>query len=153
MLRAAQRAAPNNMQVDFYVLSQAGEPAVNTFACRLTEKAYKQGLRVHLLVADETTLDQLDEQLWTFRDGSFIPHDRLANGDGEAPVTLSLSDQTPQNADVAIVLDCDVPDTLGDCNRIAEIVGADDAARNRSRERFRGYRSRGIEPVTHHIDA
>ncbi len=33
--------------------------------------------------------------------------------------------------------------------RIAEVIDADEARRQRGRERFRLYRERGIEPATH----
>ncbi len=139
------------MQVDFYVLSQTTEAAMHQFVCRLTEKAYQQGLGVHVMMRDERTLEQLDEQLWTFRDGSFVPHERLGKSVDNAPVTLSLGNEHRASADIAIVVDCELLDDLNQCKRIAEVVGGDEEARARSRERFRYYRDQGIEPTTHKI--
>ncbi len=77
-------------RIDFYVLSQSGEQARQLFACRLAEKAYKLEHTVHIHTGDEATAGRIDDLLWTFRDGSFVPHDRVRGGADEprAPVTV-----------------------------------------------------------------
>jgi len=61
-------------QVDFYILSDETGTARALLACRLTEKAWKQGHRVYINTASPQQLADLDDLLWTFRAGSFIPH-------------------------------------------------------------------------------
>jgi DNA polymerase-3 subunit chi len=68
-------------RVDFYILPPGDERQRLVFACRLTEKAYRQGLTVYLRAGDETTASQLDQLLWTFRQGSFVPHARAEERD------------------------------------------------------------------------
>ena len=61
-------------QVDFYLLAAAGSARAADAACRLAEKAYEQGLRVVVRTASPGETAEFDELLWTFADGSFVPH-------------------------------------------------------------------------------
>ena len=48
-------------KVDFYVLPASGEIARQQFACRLAEKAYRLDNSVHIHVADQGSLQKLDD--------------------------------------------------------------------------------------------
>ena len=61
-------------RVDFYVLNTNLPGGRLKLTCRVVEKAYKQGNRVLIQTAGREQAMQLDELLWTFRAGSFIPH-------------------------------------------------------------------------------
>ena len=54
-------------EVDFYILSESGDSAVLRAACRVAEKAWSQGLRVHVLARDEDEASRFDDLLWTLR--------------------------------------------------------------------------------------
>ena len=72
-------------RVDFYVLSQSGEQARQLFACRLAEKAYRLDNSVYILAHDQAAAEKIDELLWTFRDGSFVPHHLASPGTADLP--------------------------------------------------------------------
>ena len=140
-------------RVDFYVLAAAGEQARLQFACRLAEKAYKLEHRVQLLAADRLRAEQLDELLWTWRDGSFVPHD-LAGGEtaARAPVVIGFdAEQLPEGYDLLINLSDRVPDNVGSFPRVAEIVTSDEGTRQRSRARYANYRENGHTLETHKL--
>lgn len=67
-------------RVDFYVLAGPKPAARLRFACRLAEKAYRLDHRVHLQTGSAAEAEQLDELLWTFRQGSFVPHELAPPG-------------------------------------------------------------------------
>ena len=67
-------------KVDFYVLGTSGDRARQHFACRLAEKAYRLDNTIHIRTIDQRAAEQLDELLWTFRDGSFVPHELSVGG-------------------------------------------------------------------------
>ncbi len=97
--------------------------------------------------------EQLDQMLWTFRDGSFIPHERIAPDQEQprAPVRIGTPEVYSADGEFLINL-CDVvPTFYSGYSRIAEIVAADEASRKAGRERFRQYRELGVEPTTHNI--
>jgi DNA polymerase-3 subunit chi len=88
-------------RVDFYLLNQAGQHSRQTFACRLAEKAYRLNNTVHIHAGSRGDADRLDELLWTFRDGSFVPHERVSGSrqDAESPITIGCENEAvePRN--------------------------------------------------------
>lgn len=137
-------------QVDFYVLSGNGRDASAQFACRLAEKAYRLNHRIHVHLPDESSAHKLDELLWTFRDGSFVPHSIV--GGPNAPVTIGFGANPPAVTDLLINLTDAVPDFATSFSRIAEIVDADPERRKRSRRRYAEYREKGFSISNHTID-
>ena len=138
-------------RVDFYVLPQA-EHSVDITACRLTEKAYAMGHKVLLHVASPERAATVDNLLWTFRQGSFVPHD-LYQRDREpgTPVVVGHDPDPTLEPDVLINLCPEVPLFFSRFERVIEIVGADPEARDSSRARFRFYRERGYPLHTHKL--
>ena len=140
-------------RIDFYVLSQSGEQARQLFACRLAEKAYKLEHTVHIHTGDEATAGRIDDLLWTFRDGSFVPHDRVRGGADEprAPVTVGCDPGYAGPRDLLINLDDVVPASAGAFPRIAELVTSDEDSKQKSRRRFVAYRDEGHDLETHNV--
>lgn len=138
-------------RVDFYVLRDAGDAARMRFACRLAEKAYRLKNAVHICVEDSGATRELDDLLWTFRDGSFVPHEVIAPGqpDAEAPVTIGPLPPDSRPTGLIINLAADIPDAR--FPRIAEIVSSDDDSKRLSRERYARYRDLGHTLETHKL--
>ncbi len=141
-------------RVSFYVLAVSEPRARLAYTCRLTEKVYKLGQRIHCVAEDETQAQALDELLWTFRQGSFVPHARVAAGAAASasPVTIGRPDEPAPEADVLINLAREVPACFDRFTRIAEIIDGDPACRSAGRERHRHYRRLGIQPETHEVE-
>lgn len=137
-------------RVDFYILATGGEDARRRFACRLAEKAYRLTHRVHLHTDDATSADALDDLLWTFRDGSFLPHESLPNPT-RAPVTIGFGDKLPDEPGLLINLSRDVPAFAERFDRIAELISNDEEMRKEGRRRFIFYRDKGYPLETHEI--
>ncbi len=138
-------------RVDFYILQSDSESGRLFFACRLAEKAYGLGNVVYAHTGDDGKAGELDEMLWTFRQGSFVPHEVLSDKPPRAPVRIGTAQRHLDTGDLLINLAGEVPGFAEQFTRIAEIVDNDPAIRSASRERFRRYREMGIEPVTHNI--
>lgn len=139
-------------RVDFYLLSDAagGKPLL---ACRLADKAYRLGHRSYILANDAAEAAALDKLLWTFADGSFVPHAVFP-----APPAIEdsavLIGHTPPPDDrhqLLINLVPQVADFFSRFTRVAEIVGATEPEKAAARERFRFYRERGYPLETHSI--
>lgn len=142
----------NTMRVDFYVLDAAGESARQRFACRLAEKAWRMEHRVHLHASSATATAAVDELLWTFRQGSFVPHEILADsGAPTSPVTIGHDRESAPEAELLINLDDTVPGCAGTFERVAEIIDDSSDGRRLGRERYRHYQQLGVEPSTHNI--
>lgn len=141
-------------RVDFYVIAAAGEASRQQFACRLAEKAYRLKHTVHIRVPGREQAVQLDELLWTFRDGSFVPHEVLTDRPAESPVTIGFETADPRRdrlPELLINLTDGLPQDAGAFPRIAEIVTSDDECRRRSRKLYADYRAQGHSLESHEL--
>jgi DNA polymerase III subunit chi len=140
-------------RVDFYVSDEAGEPARLRLACRIAEKAYLAKQKVVVFSDDATLLPKIDDMLWTFGDGTFVPHDVVtaAGAPIEAPVALTTGPLPAEPGDVLINLGAAVPAFFEKFGRVAEFLDARPEIRTAGRERFKTYRSKSIEPQTHNV--
>ncbi len=140
--------------MDFYILEDPSPTARLKLACKLAEKAYQASQTVLVWHTDAAELRALDDMLWTFNDGSFVPHDSLVSGAvAEAPVMLSAGVAPSANVDIIINLAADIPACLPLTRRVAEIVDGDDTRRRAGRARFKTYRELGVQPASHNIRA
>ena len=140
-------------RVDFYILNQAGQHSRQTFACRLAEKVYKLEQTVHIHTRSRDDADRLDELLWTFRDGSFVPHERLSSGTGhhESPITIGCDGEPVEPRDLLINLCDEIPPFAESFPRVAELVTSDEDCKQMSRRRFAAYRDKGHTLETHNV--
>jgi DNA polymerase-3 subunit chi len=135
-------------QVDFYILQGNENLRRYRTACRLVEKAYALGHRVHIHTDSAVVAKQLDDLLWTFRDRSFIPHEIAPQNPDPVMVTIGHS-WIPNQCDVLINLASEVPEFFSRFQRVAEIIDQDQDRRHSGREHYRYYRDRGYS-LTHH---
>ena len=139
-------------RVDFYVLEESSPRARLRTACRVVEKAYLAGQTVLVWHTEAEELREFDEMLWTFSDGSFVPHEPLtAGGFDSAPVLLSAGTPPPGPVDVLVNLAADVPACTSTAQRVAEFIDGDPDRRQAGRARFRAYKELGLQPATHNL--
>jgi len=142
-------------RIDFYILDRAAGDASLTYACRLAEKAVAQNNEVLINAGSAADCGRLDDLLWTFSQGSFLPHrllDNASQSDEGEPVLVGCG-QEPENGrwDLLINLASDVPSFFARFSRVAEVVGSEEQIKAAGRERFRYYRDRGYELHTHKV--
>ncbi len=137
-------------RVDFYILATTDVASSERFACRLTEKAFLAGHRIYLNSTSQQQAEQLDQLLWTFRPGSFVPHCCTHARDEDVPVLIGHGEEEPgEISDVLINLAEDTPSFFSRFRRVAEIVTQEPEQRAKGRQRYRFYQERGY-PLTHH---
>jgi DNA polymerase-3 subunit chi len=139
-------------RVDFYVLDEDSARARLRTACRVVEKAYLAGQTVLVWHTEVEELREFDDLLWTFSDGSFVPHEPLTAGEFDAaPVLLSAGIAPAGAMDVLVNLAAEVPPCVGAAQRVAEFIDGDPGRRQAGRARFRAYKERGLQPATHNV--
>jgi len=141
-------------RISFYLLQDAQPQARLLTACRLAEKAYQAGSQLYVHTADDAQTQQLDQLLWTFRQGSFIPHERADQDDETSPILIGHAPQPPLRInDVLLNLAAEVPVFFSRFGRVLDVVGSQAGEREQARVRFRFYRDRGYELETHELGA
>lgn len=139
-------------RVDFYILEDNQR---DQFVCRLAEKIYSQGKTVYIHTEGDEKSREIDQLLWSFRDGSFVPHHSDCDpGEHQtSPVEIGSGELGEHHNEVLINLTTEVPLIFSRFERVAEIIPEGDPDRTSGRERFRFYRDRGYPLQSHNIKA
>ena len=142
-------------QVDFYILDSDSDDARLQLACKIVDKATQLDHHVYIHSTSDDEARKLDELLWTFSQGSFIPHQVVRSelkSPALEPVLIGVNQPPgPGRWDVLINLATDVPEFFSRYERVAEVVDANTVRREQSRERYRYYRDRGYKLNTHQV--
>ena len=153
-------------KIDFYITDAKTPAELYSFACRLTEKAYRQKHAIYLHTDSEQTMQAVDDLLWSFRPNSFLPHTSEKNGseqnsgdsgesktDEDAPkeILVACSGNPGAHHDVLINLTEQTPEFFSRFTRVAEVVSGDEGAKEKSRQRFKFYRDRGYPLDVHNL--
>ena len=140
-------------RVDFYILADGDEQRRIQYLCRLVDKAYRLGHRVWIRTPVPTHAAVLDERLWTFSQGSFVPHQR-AGGEGERACPVVIGEQPGDGDERHLLINegSEVP-AFGDLfDRIAEVVNQDPETRAAGRARYARYRDAAYDLHHHQVE-
>jgi len=146
-----ERTQTEPCQVDFYLLGETS-PGADKLACRLALMALEHNQEVFVIVASEASAGQLDELMWQYPEGRFVPH-ALSGADdsAKAPVNIgTLSALKP--VEVVINLRSEPVPRPEAFSRVLEIVPAAEDEKAASRVKYRNYRNQGLVPRTHEIN-
>ncbi len=135
-------------RIDFYMLATGDLRSRWVMACRLVEKAYTQGHRVYLHAQSEADSLALNDLLWTFRQGSFVPHELAAQKpvhDAVTPVLIGHPALPVVSADVLINLAEELPTGYDHYPRVLELIDQTETVKQQGRTRYRAYKAAGHE--------
>ncbi len=139
-------------RVDFYILAEHAQGNRHLLACRLADKAWKQGHRIYIHTSSEAESKQMDRLLWTFQESSFLPHGLIRQAEPDLNhILIGHSTDTAEEHDVLINLATGIPEFFSRFERVAEPIGHNDAIRKAGRVKFRFYRDRGYPLQSHEI--
>lgn len=139
-------------RVDFYISNATHADNDLLTACRLADKAFRQGLRIYIHTSNAEQAARLDDLLWSFRDGSFVPHAIAAENNATQPVIIGHATEPADMRELLINLADDIPNFFSRFERVAEVVNGRADLRDAARERFRFYRERGYALDSHEIN-
>jgi DNA polymerase-3 subunit chi len=146
-------------EVSFYLLPSRSQQERYLFACKLIEKAYRSGHFCYVLTDSAEQSEIMDNLLWTFRAGSFIPHERYTNDTASLPraewernVILIGTQKAPENWQKTVInLSSQCPQDLEQIERILEILDDSEETKEAGRQRYRQYQLLGLAIATHKI--
>ncbi len=131
------------MRADFYLIDKPRfreQPLL--LVCELARKAFVAQQPTLILTRDFAQAEALDGLLWEFDEDAFIPHQLAGDDDDVHTAVLIVPPDTP-TADRPLVINLRDECAPGKYQRVLEVVAADPAAREGSRERWREYQRRG----------
>lgn len=163
-------------RIDFYILADSAPRSRALFACRLADKAYRLKHPIYIHAESEPHATYMDDLLWTFSQGSFLPHalsPQVTIGN-MPPIVIGYTNELStthtdvlvwreagcrerpemQNATTLLInMASDVPLFFSHFERVAEIIDQSPEQKQIGRERYRFYRDRGYDLQSHNIAA
>jgi DNA polymerase-3 subunit chi len=140
-------------EITFYVLNSESIYDRYLFACKLIEKVYDSGKFCYVLLDSIEQCQRLDDMLWTFRAGSFIPHQLFTGVVPEITEQILLGVLNPPELwqNVVCNLSSQMPQEWQQMKRVLEVLDNNETTKMVGRERYRTYKQAGVEIVTHKI--
>ena len=130
------------VEINFYHLTRS---ALDEVLPELLEKTLARGWRAVVLAGSPERVEALNQQLWTYRGDSFLPHGSAKDGlAAQQPVWLTNLDERPNAAEVLFLLDGMVTAQPEIYLRVCEVFSDTEAeAVSAARVRWKEYQTAG----------
>ena len=111
----------------------------------LLEKTLERGWRAVVQAGSQERLDALDQQLWTYREESFLAHGTAKDGSPQRqPIYLTLDDDNPNGAAVRFLVDGAEPQDVSGLTRVVLMFdGRDETAVDAARRHWKTLKAQG----------
>ena len=133
-------------RADFYLIAKPrfrADPLL--LVCELARKASDAGSPTLILVRDSEQAEAIDDALWAFDPDAYVPHQIVGDDVDEDEATVLIATPGSDSPGRTLIINLrDAVVTLP-CERVLEVVPADDCAREPLRQRWREYQTRGFE--------
>lgn len=137
-------------RADFYLIARPrfrDDPLA--LVCELARRAYGTGAATLILARDVAQAEAIDDALWAFDPDAFIPH-QIAGRDEEEDFTpVLIAAPETDAAGRALIINLRDSEVTLPCERVLEVVPADESARGPLRTRWTRYKERGFEMNKH----
>ncbi len=112
---------------------------------RLLEKILSTGQRCVLVAGSQERVEALNSLLWTYAQGSFLPHGCAEDGYAEQqPIWLTTQFENPNDASVLVSTDgMGIKETPSILRYLDVFDGTDDASLRAARMRWKQHQARG----------
>jgi DNA polymerase-3 subunit chi len=126
----------------YHLLSTSAARAVP----KLMEKALASGVKVVMILGNDTAMKQMDDALWTADPAGFLPHGGPRDGHAaEQPIYLTLADENPNGATILCILDGSLPASVPTYTKVLDVFdGNNDADVAAARKRWAHYKTQGF---------
>ncbi len=140
-------------KVSFYILSSLSQLERYEFACKLIEKAYRNKQFCYVYTDNQQQSQQLDNQLWTFRAGSFVPHQLYVGKtpDYEQTILIGTAPAPSNWQNLILNLSTKFPENILHTNRVLEILDNNEDIKHQGRQRYQQYNQAGFDITTHKV--
>ncbi len=132
-------------RADFYLIDKPRfreDPLL--LVCELARRAFASGQPTAILVRSLDQAEELDAKLWEFDESAFIPH-QIAGDDDDAVTPVLIVPPGVDAAERPLLINLRDVCATGRFERVLEVVAADPAERDGSRQRWSEYKRRGLD--------
>ncbi|HOX71111.1 MAG TPA: DNA polymerase III subunit chi [Dokdonella sp.] len=136
-------------RADFYLIDKPRfreEPLL--LVCELVRKAFATEQPTVILARSQDQAEAIDARLWDFSDDAFIPH-QIAGDDDDAITAVLIVPPGIEVDERPLAINLRDDCALGRHERILEVIAADPAEREGSRQRWSEYKRLGYALTKH----
>lgn len=129
-------------EINFYHLQQS--PIEKTLP-KLLEKIYGSHMKAVVLIENEEKLKEIDSQLWSYSQSSFLPHGCEKDGfEKDHPIWLTTRLENPNDASVLVVIEGEEIKDFTSFDKCLNLFnGYDEEAVRQARRRWQSYLKQG----------
>lgn len=112
---------------------------------KILEKVIERDWRAVVLAGSPERVDALNQHLWTYDPGSFLPHGAARDGFADRqPIWLTVEDENPNNATVLVQVDGVMSGQLAGFDLVCDLFdGNDEEAVLAARDRWKQCKTAG----------
>lgn len=138
----------------FYILPDPDLKRRDLYLCRVTEKAYQEKHRIYIYTSSSEETKAIDDQLWTFRDISFLPHEIYQTNTNNSGVAILVGNEpAPANHnDILINMAISVPTFHSQFSHLIEVVAKEENLLLAARKRYQYYKQQNYLLESHQIE-
>ena len=107
-------------------------------ACEIAERIYAQGGRVQIVAVDQEQVARLDDLLWTFKPGSFVPHGlwKGVGSESPQPVFITTLKERISGIESLLMMDYCQVEMVGKFSQVIHMVVVDNRERLEASRRY-----------------
>jgi len=136
-------------RADFYLIAKPRfreDPL--RLVCELARRAFAAAQPTVILARSQDQAEEIDAKLWEFDEDAFIPH-QIAGDDEDAITAVLIVPPGVDAGDRPLAINLRDTCATGTHERVLEVVAADPAEREGSRQRWSEYKRLGYELAKH----
>jgi DNA polymerase-3 subunit chi len=136
-------------RADFYLIAKPRfleDPLL--LVCELAKRAFASEQPTVIFARSQDQAEEIDAKLWEFDEDAFIPH-QIAGDDDDAITAVLIVPPGIDAEDRPLAINLRDSCAFGKHDRVLEVVAADPAERDGSRQRWSAYKQRGYELNKH----
>lgn len=131
-------------EISFYQVMDETPASVDLAVALLVEKILQTGHHALIRATNEDRLERLNNNLWSFKPESFIPHGSEKDGFSEKqPVYLSTGDENPNESDILLNIAGAEAKDFSTFSRVLDVFDASEKSITEARSRWKDYKSKG----------
>ena len=137
-------------RADFYLIAKPrfrADPLL--LVCELARKACDTGSPTLILARDAEQAEAIDDALWAFDPDAYVPHQIVGNDVDEDEAIVLIAAPGSDSPGRTLIINLRDDAVTLPCERVLEVVPADESAREPLRQRWREYQARGFELNKH----
>jgi DNA polymerase-3 subunit chi len=137
-------------RADFYLISSPRYMADPLrVVCVLAKRLFETDAPALILAADLSQAEDLDQRLWAFQPDAFVPHQIAGREAGDEHCPILIVPPGTAVAARAQLINLRESAVEGEVERVLEVVPPQEAARVPLRARWKDYKARGFELLSH----